>query len=177
MPSTTGYETTKANVDHITDTARELSKEFINPETGESLFKYYVSVAGLTFGPTGITFGTNKGVAIIEVASSEERPADFSISQVRERLREEVGDIPGAEKLSYASSFGNFGLPISIAIYGKDDERITLAVEKIREYLRVYPGVFDIQDNYTSGKEQLQLELRPLSDSLGLSRSLMFHYK
>jgi len=169
MPSTTGYETTKANVDHITDTARELSKEFINPETGESLFKYYVSVAGLTFGPTGITFGTNKGVAIIEVASSEERPADFSISQVRERLREEVGDIPGAEKLSYASSFGNFGLPISIAIYGKDDERITLAVEKIREYLRVYPGVFDIQDNYTSGKEQLQLELRPLSDSLGLS--------
>ncbi len=169
MPSTTGYETTKANVDHISATAREISSEFINPETGETLFKYYVSVAGLTFGPTGLTFGTNKGVVIIEVASAEERPADFSISQVRERLREAVGDIPGAEKLSYASSFGNFGAPISIAIYGKNDERITYAVEQIREYLRTYPGVFDIQDNYTSGKEELQLQLRPLADSLGLS--------
>ena len=169
MPSTTGYETTKENVDHIVASAKDLSSEYLNPETGESLFKYYVSVAGLTFGPTGITFGTNKGVVVIEVASSAERPDDFSITEVRERLRERVGDIPGAEKLSYTSSFGDFGSPISIAIYGSDYDRISEKVAEIREYLRTYPGVFDIQDNYTSGKEELQVELKPLADSLGLS--------
>ncbi|MEO0367348.1 MAG: efflux RND transporter permease subunit [Pseudomonadota bacterium] len=171
MPSTTGYETTKQYVDHISNSAREISDEFVNPETGESLFKYYVAVSGLTFSQAGLTFGTNKGIVIIEVASAEERPADFNINEVQERLREQIGDIPGAEKLSFSASFGDFGSPISVSILGDDFDKINDRVEDIREYLRGYPGVFDIQDNYTTAKEEIQLELKPLADSLGLSLS------
>ncbi|RBP49689.1 efflux RND transporter permease subunit [Arenicella xantha] len=173
MPSTTGYQTTKKYVHHIVKQANELSKEYVQPETGEPIFKYIISVSGLTLdGGTGApSFGTNKGIVIIEVEPSENRPEDFSISKVQEQLRARIGDIPGAEKMSLTSTFGDFGRPISVAIYGNDETQLAARVDDIREYLKQYPGVYDIQDNYSSGKEEVQLEITPLADSLGLSLS------
>jgi len=172
MPSTTGYATTKKNVDHIVDTAGRISKQYLHEDTGETLFKYSISVSGLTFGGTGEpTFGTNKGVVFIELEPVDNRPEDFSVTAVREHLRREIGEIPGVEKLSLTSDFGDFGRPVSIEIFGDDTTQIDARVAEIREHLKSYPGIFDIQDNFSSGKEELQLELTPLADSLGLSLS------
>lgn len=170
MPATTGYQTTKKYMDHIVDTAGRVAKDYTQTDSDETLFKYIVSVSGLTAnGPGTLTYGTNLGIAFIEVEPSENRPDDFSINTVRDRLRKEIGDIPGAEKLSITSDFGDFGRPISIEIFGDDTQRIADRVAEIREYLTGYPGVYDIQDNFSSGKEELQLELTPLANSLGLS--------
>lgn len=169
MPATTGYETTKQYVDQIVAAADQVSGEFLDQQTGETVFKYNVSVAGLSFSPSGVSFGTNKGTVIIEIESDRARTGDLSIKDVQKRLREQIGDIPGAEKLSLTSSFADTGRPISIAIYGNDDERIGMAIDALREYLQGYPGVFDIQDNFFSGKEEIQLEITPMADSLGLS--------
>lgn len=98
-------------------------------------------------------------------------PEGFSIRKVQDQLRERIGEIPGAEKLSLTSTFGEFGRPISVALYGDDDKRIGELTDEIREYLRTYPGVFDIQDNYSSGKEELKLNIKPLANTLGLSQS------
>jgi len=169
MPATTGYDTTKKHIDGIVKAADNISSEFLDIQTGETLFKYSIAVAGLTFGPSGLTFGTNKGIVIVEIEADRSRTGDLSIRDVQKRLREEIGDIPGAERLSLTSSFADTGRPVSVAIYGENDERISLAVESIGEYLKGYPGIFDIQDNFSSGKEEIQLELTPMADSLGLS--------
>lgn len=169
MPATTGYDTTKKYIDRIVEAADEISDEFLDKTTGETIFRYSVSVAGLTFGPAGFSFGTNKGVVIVEIESDRSRIGDISIKDVQNRLRAQIGDIPGAERLSLASNFADAGRPISIAIYGNNDERTSVAVESIREYLKSYPGVFDIQDNFSSGKEEIQLELTPMANTLGLS--------
>ncbi len=169
MPATTGYDTTKKYIDRIVEAADEISGEFVDLQTGGTVFRYSVAVAGLTFGPAGLTFGTNKGIVIVEIESDRARTGDLSIKDVQNRLREQIGDIPGAEKLSLSSNFADAGRPISIAVYGNNDERISVAVESLREYLKGYPGVFDIQDNFSSGKEEIQLELTPMADSLGLS--------
>ncbi len=173
MPSTTGFETTKKHIRRIARIAGDLADEYVDPETGESYFKYFVSVAGLSFGSTGgPDFGTNKGMVIMEFVTGENGlPEGFSIKRVQEQLRTRIGDIPGAEKLSLKSSFGDFGRPISVALYGDDLNHMSKVTEKIRDYLRVYPGVFDIQDNLSSGKEELQLALKPLANSLGLSQT------
>lgn len=172
MPTTTGYDTTKKHVLHIVDAATELSEEYIDPDTNESYFKYIVSVAGITLGELGPDFGTNKGMVIMEFVQGENGlPEGFSIRKVQDQLRERIGEIPGAEKLSLTSTFGEFGRPISVALYGDDDKRIGELTDQIREYLRTYPGVFDIQDNYSSGKEELKLNIKPLANTLGLSQS------
>ena len=172
MPTTTGYDTTKGHILRIVDIADELSEEYVDPETGESYFAYIISVAGLALGQTGPDFGTNKGMVIMEFVQGDNGlPEGFSIRTVQEQLRQRIGEIPGAEKLSLSSTFGDFGRPISIALYGEDLERIGVLTDKIRDYLRTYPGTFDIQDNLSSGKEELQLEIRPLANALGLTQA------
>lgn len=172
MPATTGYETTKSHIVRITDVAEELSEEYTDPVTGESYFRYFVSVSGLSFGPTGPVFGSNSGMVIMEFEQGASGlPPGFSVKKVQEQLRQRIGDIPGAEKLSMSASFGDFGKPISIALFGDNEARIDELVGSIREYLKSYPGVFDIQDNFSSGKEEIQMELTPLANSLGLSQA------
>ncbi|MFT6712294.1 MAG: multidrug efflux pump subunit AcrB [Arenicella sp.] len=172
MPATTGYETTKEHVENISNIAGELSKEYVDPVTGESYFKYFVAVAGLSFGPAGPSFGTNYGTIIMEFEQGPSGyPEGFSIKKVQDQMRERIGDIPGAEKLSLSSSFNDFGKPLSVAIYGNDIERIDGLVGQIREYLKSYPGVFDIQDNFTSGKEEIKMSLTPLANALGLPQT------
>lgn len=172
MPSTTGYETTRGHIQRIVDVAEDLSHEYVDEETGESYFQYFISVTGLTAGDAGLTFGTNRGMVIMEFVQGENGlPEGFSIREVQDKMRAGIGEIPGVEKLSLKSVFGDFGRPISVVLNGNNEERIGELVENIREYLRVYPGVFDIQDNFSSGKEELQLELTPLAKSLGLSQT------
>jgi len=88
---------------------------------------------------------------------------------VQKRLREEIGEIPGAQKLSLSSAFNDPGRPVEVAIYGDDVALLSKAVEDIRNYLGTYPGISDVQDNLSSGKEEIQLEILPLADSIGLS--------
>lgn len=172
MPATTGYEVTKGHVVHIADVAEELSKEYLDPNTGESYFQYFVSISGLSFGPTGASFGSNNGMVIMEfVQGPNGMPEGFSVKQVQEQLRTRIGDIPGAERLSMTSTFGDFGRPVSIELYGNNEEKIENLVPKIREYLKSYPGIFDIQDNFSGGKEEIQMALLPLANSLGLSQA------
>ena len=172
MPTTTGYETTKKHITRISNIAEGLSKEYIDPQTGEPYFQYFVSVAGLSIGDIGnLSFGTNKGIVLMEFEQGNDGlPEGFSVDKVKEQLRERIGDIPGAEKLSLESSFTNFGRPISISLYSNDSEKISDVTDTIREYLQQYPGIFDIQDNFSSTKEELKLELKPLAHTLGLSQ-------
>lgn len=173
MPSNTGYETTKEHILRISDIADDLSKEYVNSKTGEPYFKYFISVSGLTVTSNGmIDFGTNKGILIMEFEPPQKGSDDeFSLNDVKERLRARIGNIPGAEKLSLESSFSDFGRPISVSIYGNDDQKIRSSIEEIRKYLKKYPGVYDIQDNVSSSREELKLNLKPLSTALGLSQS------
>ena len=173
MPTTTGFETTKGHIQGIVGVSTELANEYIDPNSQESYFKYVISVAGLSISDTGgLNFGSNRGSVIMEFVQGENGlPAGFSIDEVQEQLRTRIGDIPGAEKLSLKSSFGDFGRPISIDLFGQDTASIKEYTTDIREYLKSYPGIFDIQDNISSGKEELQLEIKPLAHSVGLSES------
>jgi len=94
---------------------------------------------------------------------SEGLPEGFSIKKIKEQLRQRIGDIPGAEKLSLESSFSNFGRPISISLYSNNNEQITQVTDSIRDYLKQYPGIFDIQDNFSSTKEEV-LKLNAFSE-------------
>ncbi len=173
MPSTTAYETTKGHIENIVQASGELSQEYLDPETKESYFKYFISASGLTLSGDGaVSFGTNKGMVVMEFVQGDNGlPEGFSIKEVQEKLRDRIGVIPGAEQLSLSSSFGDFGRPISIALYGDDLNRIDDLVTKIREYLKSYPGIFDIQDNFSSGKEELKITVNELANSLGLSQA------
>ena len=77
--------------------------------------------------------------------------------------------IPGAEKFSIHFSAGRAGEPISIQLSGASKDSLKATGLRLREKLKEYPGVFDIQDNFSSGKEELNIKLKPRAITLGLS--------
>jgi len=61
--------------------------------------------------------------------------------------------------------------PINVELSGSNPERLFEVIVKLKEQFKTYPGVFDIQDNYSGGKEELKLTLKPRAYTLGLRLS------
>ncbi|MEL6365429.1 MAG: efflux RND transporter permease subunit [Pseudomonadota bacterium] len=114
-------------------------------------------------------FGTGVD-CFLTVVEADERP-DISASEVLERMREKVGDIPDAEDITSNSDFNNTGpeLQFGIEAAGLDDLRI--ASNEIQDYLATIEGVYDISDNLQSATEELRIVLKPGAERLGLTLS------
>ena len=165
MPDTTGYETTKKHINHISDQVAILKDKYRDGDTGESVIRHTYS----TIGSTGRTVKASVGEVRIELVGPEERIIDIRASEIAREIRQLIGDIPGAEKFSIHSSAGRAGEPISIELSGASTEKLSSVGLRLRKKLKEYPGIFDIQDNFSSGKEELNISLKTKAITLGLS--------
>ncbi len=165
MPDTTGFETTKAHIQTISDHIRDLQEKYRDPKTGISVIRHTYS----TIGSSGSTIKPSVGVVRAELIGPEERHIDIKASEIAREVRTLVGDIPGAEKLSVRAELGRGGEPIEVELTGGDPAQLRSVADQVRNLLRQYPEVFDIQDNYSGGKEELNIRLTEKAHALGLS--------
>ncbi len=82
-----------------------------------------------------------------------------------------IGNLPGVESLTFKAEIGHGASPIDIQFSGSDFTVLSDISEKMKEYLHQFPEIFDIQDSYSDGKEELQVELKPEAHALGFTRS------
>lgn len=165
MPDTTGFETTKAHIQTISDHVHALQEKYRDPATGTSIIRHTYS----TVGSSGSTIKPSVGVVRIELIGPEKRHIEIKASEIAREVRELVGDIPGAEQLSILAELGRGGEPINVELTGGDPGQIRLIADQVRKQLLQYPEVFDIQDNYSGGKEELNITLTQKAHALGLS--------
>ncbi|MGK0374601.1 MAG: multidrug efflux pump subunit AcrB [Arenicella sp.] len=165
MPDTTGFETTKAHIQTISDHVHALQEKYRDPNTGISVIRHTYS----TVGSSGSTIKPSVGVVRAELIGPEERHLDIKASEIAREVRDLVGDIPGAEKLSVLAELGRAGEPINVELAGGDPAKIQAIADQIRTQLLRYPEVFDIQDNYSGGKEELNISLTEKAHALGLN--------
>jgi multidrug efflux pump subunit AcrB len=83
--------------------------------------------------------------------------------------RSKVKDIPGAESVTIISELVRFGADVDIRLAHEDFSVLETSKEKIKTALAQYPGVNDIADNYTRGKRELKLKLKPEARTLGIT--------
>ncbi|MFT4635336.1 MAG: multidrug efflux pump subunit AcrB [Arenicella sp.] len=167
MPDTTGFETTKANIQTISDHVHALQEKYRDPKTGISIIRHTYS----TVGSSGSTIKPSVGVVRAELIGPEERHIDIKASEIAREVRSLIGEIPGAEKLSVLAELGRGGEPINVELAGGNPVKIQAIADQIRNQLRQYPEVYDIQDNYSGGKEELNIKLTEKAHALGLSLS------
>ena len=165
MPDTTGFATTHENIQHISKQILDLQEKYRDPATGVSIIRHTYS----TTGTTGRTVKPSIGTVRAELIGPEDRHIKIGSNQLAREIRERVGIIPGAEQLNVRSELGRGGEPIDVELTGLDLASMRVAGDKIRKKLREYPYVFDIQDNFSGGKEELNIELKPNATVLGLS--------
>ncbi|MFT6044423.1 MAG: multidrug efflux pump subunit AcrB [Arenicella sp.] len=93
----------------------------------------------------------------------------MSAKEVALDLRERIGAIPEAKKVTVGYSIDNSGPALNISIRHPNLEQLQLAVVEITEKLRGYSSLYDVSNNLDSAREELRFELKPGAEQLGVN--------
>jgi|Deesub1362A_J573_1020465.scaffolds.fasta_scaffold00093_99 multidrug efflux pump subunit AcrB len=172
MPIGTPVEETMKAQEYIVRKAQEVVKEYDSKRTnGISILRHIYSVVGstLALGHSGEkpSFGAHLASVALFLTPSEER--GIPAAEIASRWREMVGDVPGADSIIFTSTVIRFGADIDIRLAHNDFRVLESAADRIKKALAQYPGVSDIADNYTRGKRELKLRLKPEARTLGIT--------
>lgn len=108
------------------------------------------------------------GYLVVEMLNPSERGVHSQ--DLAAAWQKEVGVIPGALQQSFREDrVGMGGPPIEIWLQGKDLSALRAAAGELKEKLAGYEGVYQIADDFRSGKTELQVRLKPEAHSLGLT--------
>ena len=102
------------------------------------------------------------------LTAPEVRP--LSTAEVTEQWRRETGELPGLESLKFESDAGGpgSGAAISVELSHRDNTVLQQAGRELAEALENFPTVFDVDDGFAEGKQQIDFRIRPEAQSLGL---------
>lgn len=110
------------------------------------------------------------GSLMTELKKGEERQVDgFAIVN---RWRENVPEIAGVKNLNFQGSIGGGGgFDVEFQLTGEDLDQLAAASRELRQVLAGYQGVFDIEDTFGEGNDEIVLKLKPLANALGITLS------
>jgi multidrug efflux pump subunit AcrB len=170
----TPIEITEAHVQRISDIAEEMRREYVGPD-GQSVIKHIVATTGtyLSYGrgSSSTSGGSHLGGVIMETYGPEERSRDANTVEMSNEWRKRIGSIVGAEELTFRAEIMRGGDPIDIQLTGTDPNELLGMSAKIKEHLSTYPALFDINDSLDSGRNEIQLRLKPEAQQLGITVS------
>ncbi|BDC98115.1 efflux RND transporter permease subunit [Persicobacter psychrovividus] len=89
-------------------------------------------------------------------------------SEVITKIRQQVGEIPGAETLTY-ESFSPFGKAVMISLVGENNDDLQEAKEILKRELNKMPELTDISDITPVGNRELEIELSEKAYLLGVT--------
>ena len=166
FPHGTPPEKTRQAVKQVEDAILRLSQK--TPTlTGEPMIENLLTLVGQTLGEIPESGPNVGGVQAILLAS--ERRGVHS-KKIIVDWEKEVGTIPGVKALTFSGlSAGPPGAPIEIWIQGHKMETILAAADELTDRLRKFDGVFQIRSDFTPGKNEMRLELKPEARTLGLT--------
>ncbi len=110
--------------------------------------------------------GSHTGRVTLLLLPGEERSMDTPI--IANRLRDKVGEIPEAQKLTYGR-VGFFGKPVSVSLLGNDLRQLTKARDMLVAELENFPSLKDVTDSEQEGRREIDIRLKPRAYALGLT--------
>lgn len=165
LPTGTPYNVTAKYIDLMADKAEVLREKYRDPETGESVI---INVLATTGGRGG---ATNSGGVRFEITPPESRTNNIGSRELVSEWRGLIGQIPGAESLTFRAEIGRSSDPIDVQLTGMSLATLQQVADQVKQHLATYPTVFDIADSLSDGKEELQIELTTQGKALGLTRT------
>lgn len=166
MPVGTPFEVTDRHVQRFMEVGLQLQEELTNGEGGEPIITNLFSRTGRS------GEGQSHLASILfEGIPNSERKIDVSSLDIMRQWRERVGNIPGAEAVTFRSRGFSIGEPINIELKGQSFDELGAVSDQLKARLAEFPGVFDISDSLSNGKNEIQIELKPQAHLLGMSRN------
>lgn len=172
---------TFAVTETVTAAARRVLEGYREEGRGRLDEGIYTQIGGLGEDMGGTTVGRAGGAHLAEVtvALIPAGKRQVSAAAFSEAWRREIDEIPGVERLAFQYSVGPpAGAKISLVLTHEDRDLLRQAAERLAAKLDTYEGVFDIDDGFETGKEQLNITLKPGARSYGITeRDLAFQLR
>jgi len=107
----------------------------------------------------------------VEIVMKPPDERDMTANEVIALWREEIGDLPGVDQVTFEAERGPGGYrrDISIALSHTDIGTLERASEAFIARVEQYANVRDVSDNYNKGKSQYDFELKPAGRALGFT--------
>ncbi|WP_376691214.1 efflux RND transporter permease subunit [Wenzhouxiangella sp. EGI_FJ10409] len=111
------------------------------------------------------------GGMLVELARQEDSPV--TINELERAWREAAGQIPGARGLRIGNAGGGpggGGPDLSFQLVGNDLDQLEAAAAELERRVTAYEGTYDVRNSFEGGLRELQLEIMPGAEALGLSQ-------
>jgi multidrug efflux pump subunit AcrB len=179
MPEGTPVELTEAAIEKMQAGLDKLVEETKTKGFGNPFQNVVITIGSQPFagGPSpgqDARVSPSQAEIAVELIKREDLADGGNIEQLSspylaDRWRALIGPIAGVKQLSFtANAAGQGGDPVNIQLSGRDFDTLQAASMEIRNKLATYEGLYDIRDNFSSGKREIQLKLKPTALALGL---------
>jgi multidrug efflux pump subunit AcrB len=141
----------------------------LEEESGHKILTNVHVVAGQNGGDEFERSGGNHvGYVRGEIVDTVERT--ITANEIMVLWEKETGKIPGTISQTFAGlSMGPPGSPIMIALRGEDQEELLAVSAELQDILAQYEGVYQIQDTFRPGKNEMRLDIKPEARTMGLT--------
>ncbi|MFB6352405.1 MAG: efflux RND transporter permease subunit, partial [Bradymonadaceae bacterium] len=177
MPFGTPVDETREVTERLVEAAQQVAREAdgSDGDVTTGILAELGTSSILERGPPGGGGGESGGhltqvaVALVPAADREITSREFT-----RRWRERVGEVAGAETVDFQFDIGpGAGKPVSFELRHEDTEVLRRAASDLAEALKSYGGVFDVDDGFQMGKQQLDLTLQPAARALGVTEQML----
>ncbi len=150
LPEGTALEETDRTMQKIEKIALGLPKEDL---------RSVVTNAGLLQSHDEWISRSNVGQVIVNLRDRRKRP--HTMDELIAMVRPKVESVSGIVCLRFYEPTGGppSGKPVSIRVTGTYLDRLTAAVDELKRSLRRIPGVFDVDDDFPEGKEEIRIRI------------------
>jgi multidrug efflux pump subunit AcrB len=172
MPVGTPAEETIKAQDYIVKKAQVVIEQYDSdmPEEKSALQHIFSTVGStLEVSPMGDSAASGAHLSNIVLLLTQGEQRGVPSADIAGKWREAVGDVPGADSVAFVSSLVRFGAHIDVRLAHEDYTVLAQAAARIKGALAGYPGVSDIADNYSKGKRELKIKLKPEARTLGIT--------
>ncbi len=171
LPTGAPFEATRTAALRMVGEAQTMQREYA--ERGEPVFESISATIGgrtsLFGGPGSISATTLAShVAQISIRLTPSSQRRMSSTQLEREWRTRIGQIAGAERLSFTASAGPQNPDIAYQLSHPDNAELERAVNALVAGLREIDAVSGIDSGYELGKRQLEFTLTPAGEAAGL---------
>lgn len=178
MPQGTPVEQTIQVAKHIEEAALQIQAEVDADRPGQpSIYRHMSTTIGAHTAEGGPVREDTAGVSSahlaevnIELLDSESR-GTISSTDLKNRWRDLVGEVPGVSSLTFISEIFSAGEAINVRLTHEDMDTLIEASEVLKIKLREFEGTGDISDSFEAGKAEIKLALKDEGRTLGLTLS------
>ena len=155
MPLAYGIQETAAVIDQIEDVAQELPSTEVAAVA--SNIGLHTLISGLV---RGASYGSNFGEVVVELTPKQERTR--GVDEIIAALRTKTATISGIEQLSFITQEGGppQGEDVEVKVKGPRFEKLTELAGVLKTVLAQMDGVYDIRDDFRTGKSELRIYLK-----------------